>query len=171
MGKKIRVDNKYDFVVTAVMQDIPKYTDFDFEFLLPWSYMHTINQEDSSWGNNSTHNFVLLRPNTSVAAINKKIENIIPKHGESSWTTKSFLYPVSRLHLYSNFENGVETGGKIETVKVFIIIAAFILLIACINFMNMSTARSEKRAKEVGIRKVVGAEKDHLSGSLSVKVC
>jgi len=164
MGKKIRIDNKHDFIVTAVMKDLPRYTDFDFEFLLPWSYMHTVDQDDSSWGNNSTHNFVLLRPNASIASVNKKIEDIIIKHGEHGWTTKSFLYPVSRLHLHSNFVNGVETGGKIETVKVFIIIAAFILLIACINFMNMSTARSEKRAKEVGIRKVVGAERKSLVG-------
>ena len=79
-------------------------------------------------------------------------------------TTKSFLYPVSKLRLYSSFENGKPSGGKIETVKVFALIAAFILLIACINFMNMSTARSEKRAKEVGIRKVVGAQKKSLIG-------
>jgi putative ABC transport system permease protein len=162
MGKTVRLDNKYNFVVSAVMKDLPNNTQFDFEFLLPWSYMSTIHQDDSSWGSNSTKNYVLLKPNTSLASVNSKIENIIIKHGQSDWTTKSFLYPVSRLHLYGNFVNGVEDGGKIQTVKVFIIIAAFILLIACINFMNMSTARSEKRAKEVGIRKVVGAQKKSL---------
>ena len=162
MGKTVRLDNKYNFVVSAVMKDLPNNTQFDFEFLLPWSYMSTIHQDDSSWANNSTHNYVLLKPNASLASVNKKIENIIIKHGQSDWTTKSFLYPVSRLHLYGNFVNGVEDGGKIQTVKVFIIIAIFILLIACINFMNMSTARSEKRAKEVGIRKVVGAQKKSL---------
>ena len=164
LGKTIRLDNKYDFNVSAVMKDLPNNTEFDFEYLLPWSFMHVRNEDDSSWGNNSTHNFVLLKPNASIASVNSKIQNVIIKHGEKGWTTKSFLYPVCRLRLFSNFENGVEAGGKIETVKVFILIASFILLIACINFMNMSTARSEKRAKEVGIRKVVGARKGSLIG-------
>ncbi|HXB44163.1 MAG TPA: ABC transporter permease [Puia sp.] len=164
MGKTIRLDNKYDFNVSAVMKDLPNNTAFDFEYLLPWSFMHIRNEDDSSWGNNSTHNFILLKPNVSIASVNAKIQNVIINHGEKGWTTKSFLYPVSRLRLFSNFENGVEKGGKIETVKVFTLIAVFILLIACINFMNMSTARSEKRAKEVGIRKVVGARKESLIG-------
>src|ERR1035438_10467211 len=164
LGKTIRLDNKYDFNVSAVMKDLPNNTEFDFEYLLPWSFMHVRNEDDSSWGSNSTHNFVLLKPNASIASVNSKIQNIIIKHTGQGTTTKSFLYPVSKLRLYSNFENGVEAGGKIETVKVFILIASFILLIACINFMNMSTARSEKRAKEVGIRKVVGARKGSLIG-------
>ncbi|MGH2564386.1 MAG: ABC transporter permease, partial [Ginsengibacter sp.] len=162
MGKTLKIDNKYNYTVTGVMKDLPNNTQFDFEYLVPWHFMSITNQDDSSWGNNSTRNFVLLKPNTNITAFNKKIENVIKKHGESDWTTQEFLYPVSQLHLHSNFENGVATGGKIETVKVFILIAVFILLIACINFMNMSTARSEKRAKEVGIRKVVGAQKGSL---------
>ena len=162
MGKTIKLDNKYNFTVSGVMKNLPNNTQFDFEYLLPWSFMRTTNQDDSSWGSNSTHNYVLLKPNARLTSVNAKIENIIIKHGERDWTTKSFLYPVSKLRLYSSFENGKPSGGKIETVKVFALIAAFILLIACINFMNMSTARSEKRAKEVGIRKVVGAQKGSL---------
>ena len=164
MNKIVRLDNKYNFTVTGVMKDLPNNTQFDFEFLLPWSYMSTIHQDDSSWDDNSTHNYVLLKPSASIASLNSKIKNIYIKNAGPGTTTQSFLYPVSRLHLHSNFENGIPTGGKIETVKVFILIAAFILLIACINFMNMSTARSEKRAKEVGIRKVVGAGKKSLIG-------
>ncbi len=118
-----------------------------------------------AWDNNSTHNYVLLKPNASIASLNSKIKNIIYKTCRSRNEQRNdFLYPVSKLHLHSNFENGIAIGGKIETVKVFILIAVFILLIACINFMNMSTARSEKRAKEVGIRKVVGAGKKSLIG-------
>ncbi len=162
IGKIIRLDNKYNFTVSAVMKDLPNNTQFDFEYLLPWSYMHALNQDDSSWDNNSTHNFVLLKPNTSIAAVNAKIKNIIIKHTSPNTTTQSFLYPLSKLRLYGNFIDGKPSGGKIETVKVFILIAIFILLIACINFMNMSTARSEKRAKEVGIRKVAGALKQSL---------
>jgi putative ABC transport system permease protein len=159
MGKTVRLDNKHDFAVSGVMKDLPTNTDFHFEFLLPWSYMRTINQEDSSWDYNSTHNFILLKPNASITSVNSKIENVVIKHGQGELTTKVFLYPVSRLHLYANFVNGKEAGGKIEMVKVFTLIAVFISLIACINFMNMSTARSERRAKEVGIRKVAGALK------------
>ncbi len=159
IGKTIRLDNKTDFKVSAVMQNLPNNTQFDFEFLLPWSYMSATGQDDSSWARNSTHNFILLRPRTDLAAFNAKIKYIFNKYGEKEWTTQSFIYPLSKLHLYSNFVNGVPSGGKIEMVKVFTLIALLILLIACINFMNMSTARSERRAKEVGIRKVSGAMK------------
>ena len=103
-----------------------------------------------------------LKPHTDLASVNLKIENIISQHGQKDGSTKIFLYPVSRLHLYSNFVNGKPVGGEIELVKIFSLIAGFILLIACINFMNMSTARSERRAKEVGIRKVAGAMKNSL---------
>ncbi len=164
LGKTIRLDNKYDFTVSGVIKDLPNNTQFNFNYILPWSFMKVRNEDDSDWGRNSTHNFILLKPNASLASINAKIKNIYSEHGDKNWTTKSFLYPVSKLRLYSNFENGIPVGGKIGTVKVFILIAIFILLIACINFMNMSTARSEKRAKEVGIRKVVGALRNALVG-------
>lgn len=164
MGKSIKIDQKYNFKVTAVMKDLPANTQFDFEYLLPWSHMKTTGQDDSCWGCGSTRNYVLLKPNTNITAVNAKIKDIIVRHTDPNATTKAFLYPVSRLRLYSNFENGVSTGGKIRTVRVFSLIAVFILLIACINFMNMSTARSEKRAKEVGIRKVAGAKKISLIG-------
>ena len=163
MGKTVNLDNKYNFTVSGVMKNLPNNTQFDFEYLLPWSYLRNTHEDDSSWDSNSTHNYLLLKPHTDVAALNAKIENIIIKHvGAGETTSQPFLYPVSKLHLYSSFKNGVPSGGKIETVKVFVLIAAFILLIACINFMNMSTARSEKRAKEVGIRKVAGALKTSL---------
>ncbi len=162
MGKIIRLDNKYDFRVSAIMEDLPNNTGFDFQYLLPWSYMHTIQQDDSVWDKNSTHNYVLLKPHTDLKSFNAKIQHIVKKYGNPEWTTEMFLYPVSRLHLYSNFVNGIPTGGKIEMVRVFILIAGLILLIACINFINMSTARSERRAKEVGIRKVSGAMKNSL---------
>jgi putative ABC transport system permease protein len=159
IGQTVRIDNKYDFTVSAVMKDLPNNTQFDFDYLLPWSFMRTRKEDDSSWENNSVRNYALLKPNTNITAVNQKIADIYIRHLGRGTTTKSFLYPVSRLRLYSSFENGKPAGGKIATVRVFVLIAAFILLIACINFMNMSTARSEKRAKEVGIRKVVGAQK------------
>jgi ABC-type antimicrobial peptide transport system permease subunit len=102
----------------------------------------------------------LLKPNASVASVNAKLKTFKPKYDKDDPKWEMFIYPLSRWRLYSSFTNGVEDGGGlIEYVRMFSIIAAFILLIACINFMNLSTARSEKRAKEVGIRKVVGARK------------
>jgi putative ABC transport system permease protein len=157
MGKTVLLDMKHNFTVSGLIPDLPNNSQFDFEYLLPWSYMKTIGQDDSSWNNNSTHNFILLKPNTNIATVNKHIRKFVANHQFQGSTNEIFLYPVGRLHLYGNFVNGIESGGRIEMVKVFLIIATFILLIACINFMNMSTARSEKRAKEVGIRKVAGA--------------
>lgn len=162
MGKTVLLDDKNNFTVSAVMKDLPNNTQFSFEYLLPWSYMKMVNSDDSSWTNNSSTNYVMLKPNADVKALNEKIKNLIISHAEPGWTTQPFLYPVSKLRLYSNFENGVPVGGKIQSVRVFAIIAVLILLIACINFMNMSTARSEKRAKEVGIRKTAGAQKQSL---------
>jgi putative ABC transport system permease protein len=165
MGKIIKLDNKDNFTVTGVLKDIPNDTRFDFEYLLPWSYLRQNGGDDANWGNNSTRTYVLLKPNTSVASVNLKLKTFKPKYDPSEPKWEMFLYPISHWRLYSNFDNGKENGkGRITFVKLFGIIAAFILLIACINFMNLSTARSEKRAKEVGIRKVVGAQKSSLIG-------
>jgi hypothetical protein len=107
----------------------------------------------------------LLKPNASLASVNVKLKTFKPKYDKDDPKWEMFIYPLSRWRLYSSFTNGVEDGGGlIQYVRLFGIIAAFILLIACINFMNLSTARSEKRAKEVGIRKVVGAQKGWLIG-------
>ena len=164
MGKVVRIDSSDNFTVTGVMKDLPNNTAFDFEYLLPWSYMKKLDQDDSNWGNNSIRTFILLKPGTTQAAFDAKIRDVTINHtkdGEKS-TTKVFTQLFSDSWLYSRSENGKYVGGRIEQVKLFAIIAGFILLIACINFMNLSTARSEKRAKEVGIRKVVGAQKSSL---------
>jgi len=164
-GKIIRIDSSDNFTVTGVMQNLPNNTSFNFEYLLPWSYMTKIGWADSSWGNNSIQSYVLLKPGVSQEAFNTKIKNVTIDHtkgtGDSS-TTQVFTYPLKNQWLYSKSENGKYVGGRIETVKLFGVIATFILLIACINFMNLSTARSEKRAKEVGIRKTIGAQKRSL---------
>ena len=162
MGKIVRVDNRDNFTVTGVMKNLPDNTRFQFEFLLSWAYQKVIDNDNEYWGNNSLATYVLLKPNTSLASIEPKIKSLRKKYDKDDPNIETFLYPVSRSHLYGNFENGKEAGGRIEVVRLFGVIAAFILLIACINFMNLSTARSEKRAKEVGIRKVVGAQKHSL---------
>ncbi len=158
IGKIIRLDNKINFTVTGLLKDLPNNTRFDFEYLLPWSYQRERGEDDVNWGNNSTRTYVLLKPHASLATINLKLKTYKPRYDPSEPKWEMFLYPLNRWRLFSNFENGAENGGgRITYVKLFGVIAAFILLIACINFMNLSTARSEKRAKEVGIRKVVGA--------------
>lgn len=163
VGKMVKIENKDNFTVTGVLKDLPKNTQFKFEYLLPWAYLRESGGDNSDWDNNSTSTYVLVKPNASITSANAKIRKIktrYHKNEDPNW--EMFLYPMSRWHLYSNFTNGLEDGGRITFVKLFAIIAAFILLIACINFMNLSTALSEKRAKEVGIRKVVGAQKGSL---------
>jgi putative ABC transport system permease protein len=163
MGKVIKIDNKDNFTVTAIVKDLPNNTRFKFEYLLPWAYLRSQGNDDQYWGNNSTRTYVLLKPNASFASANEKIRKLKVRYDKTEdpkW--EMFLYPMSKWRLYSRFKDGFEDGGRIEFVRMFAIIAVFILLIACINFMNLSTARSEKRAREVGIRKVVGAQKGAL---------
>ncbi len=164
MGKLVQIDNKESFRVTGLAKDPPGNTRFQFEYLLPWAYLNKIGGDDINWGNNSTRTYVMLKPNASLAAVQQKMKTLKGKYDKEETKWQMFLYPMSRWRLYSDFKGAVEDGGRIEFVKLSAIIAAFILLIACINFMNLNTARSEKRAKEVGIRKVVGARKGGLVG-------
>jgi len=161
MNKIIRIDQD-NFTVTGILKDLPPNSTFDFEYLLPWEYYKKTNQDDQFWGNNAVSNYVLLKPGTTEAAVDNKIKNITIRHSSGAEQQEVFLHPMSKWRLYSNFENGKITGGRITVVRLFSVIAAFILLIACINFMNLSTARSERRAKEVGIRKVAGARRGAL---------
>jgi ABC-type antimicrobial peptide transport system permease subunit len=165
MGKLIRIDSADHFTVTGVLKDLPNNTQFNLEYLLPWSYMKRLGWDDDYWGNNSIETFITLKPGVTETAFDERVKNITIDHSKAGGdpaTTHVFVHPAAKWHLYSNFEEGQIAGGRIETVRLFAIIAGFILLIACINFMNLSTARSEKRAKEVGIRKVVGAPKAKL---------
>ena len=161
IGKIIKID-KTNLTVAGILKDLPNNTRFTFEFIMPWAYMTKLGWDDTYWGNNSVNTFVQLKPNTTAALVDTKIKNITKIHSNGEEQQEVFLHPITKWHLYSNFENGKVVGGRIAIVVTFSIIALFILLIACINFMNLSTARSEKRAKEVGIRKVVGAGKKSL---------
>jgi putative ABC transport system permease protein len=162
IGKIVRVDNSDNFKITGLLKNLPNNTEFDFEFLNSSAFMDSKKYMDSDWTDVSIRTFVLLKPNTRLADVNSKIKNIVVKYSGGRSKDESFLYPVKQLRLYSKFVDGKPSGGQIETVRLFTLIALFILLIACINFMNLSTARSEKRAKEVGIRKVAGALKKSL---------
>ena len=161
MGKTVRIDSTDIFKVTGVLKDLPNNTELDFEYLLPWRYMTKVGWQEGLWSYTNTVTYVLLKPGASEKVFDAKVKDIVKTHvakGEGSGR-EVFTQPLSREHLYSKSENGQLVAGRIQIVNLFTIIAVFILLIACINFMNLTTARSEKRAKEVGIRKVVGARK------------
>lgn len=161
-GKTVKIDSVDYFTVTGIMKDLPNNTRFSFGYLIPWKYWEKTNGgEDKNWGNNSVQTYITLKPGVTEAFFNSRVKDITRSHSDIK-DIDVFVHPASKWRLYSKFEEGKQVGGKIETVKLFSIIAGFILLIACINFMNLSTARSEKRAKEVGIRKVVGAGKSSL---------
>jgi ABC-type antimicrobial peptide transport system permease subunit len=159
MGKMLLVDNQNSMTVTGVMKDLPGNTLFQFEALVPMSFLRVVGRYQENWRYNSLMTLVELHPNARLDLINESIRGITRAHTNDESQPEVFLYPLGKQHLYSRFVNGVPAGGMIDTLVVFGIIAGLILLIACINFMNLSTARSEKRAKEVGVRKVMGGKR------------
>lgn len=158
LDKTISMGEGELFTVTAIIQDLPEYTDFDFTFLIPL----TSSAENEGWRNMSYITYISLKEHSNLEAFNKKIKPIVQQNQPILKWTSVFLYPISKTHLYSRFENGISVGGQIEQVRLVAGIGLLILLIACINFINLSTARSQKRAKEVGVRKVIGAGKGNL---------
>ena len=157
MGKIITTPTGNNFTVTGVLKDLPVNTQFTFEYLLPWARLHG----DGAWNNENLVTYIELAPGANVDALNKEIADIGRRNagrehpGVAAQTT--FLYPFTKVYLEGRFVNGKPAGGNIDNLRMLGGLAAIILLIACINFMNLSTARSEKRGKEVGIRKVIGA--------------
>lgn len=164
LNKLLRIDNEQTYTVTGVLKNLPDNTQFDFEYLVSIYALPSLAFEKQLWHSNSYNTYVQLAPHTDINILEAKIRNIIIRHDPTQSTTEIFLHPLSKWHLYSSFENGKIVGGEIETVHLFFIIASLILLIACINFMNLSTAQSEKRSKEVGVRKVIGASRFTLIG-------
>ena len=168
MDKTIRIDNQHDVKVTGVMKDVPKNSSLQFSYLLPFSYSEQtqdwMKNARTTYYNNSFQMFVQLRDGTDYAKLAPKIRDIVYKGGPKMRPAKPvvLLHPLKYWHLYSDFKNGKEVGGFIDYVRMFSIIGALVLLIACINFMNLSTARSEKRAREVGVRKAIGSQRKDL---------
>ncbi|MGE4015514.1 MAG: FtsX-like permease family protein [Cyclobacteriaceae bacterium] len=165
LGESVHVKfegNDLDFKVTGIIKDLPGNSSFNFDYLISWELFKAFGEEDTYWGNNSVETFVKLRSGTSLELFNRKIGDIEIRHSNGEHTNEIFLYPVVREHLYSEFTNGIPDGGRIEIVSLVIVVAVFILIISCINFVNLSTARSDHRTKEVGIRKTIGAGKANL---------
>jgi ABC-type antimicrobial peptide transport system permease subunit len=168
MGKMVLVEKRLDFMVKAIIKDLPENTDFEFKFFLPFKKLEAMGWADPFWGNNSYRTFAMLQKDTNLDSFNQKFSGFTAKHMEDT-SISDFLFPMSSLHLYSKFENGKSVGGKIELIRLFGIVSIIVLLIACVNFINLSTAQSENRAKEVGIRKVTGAGRGMLISQFLVE--
>jgi putative ABC transport system permease protein len=169
VGKVIKMNAKgaYSvdglYTVTGVFKDLPANCYYKFQWLSPYTTWENANDWLKPWNNNLTETIVELSPTANPASINKKLTNYLSTKSDGN-TNQCFLFSMNDWHLRSNFVNGVQDGGSIKYVKLFSTIAFIILLIACINFMNLATARSEQRAKEVGVLKVMGAGKKGLIG-------
>ncbi|GAB2586739.1 ABC transporter permease [Spirosoma areae] len=162
ISKIIRIDTKTDVKVTGVFADLPFNSGlYDVKFYLPWSaYLADqkwVNESQQQWSNHSFQCFAQIADKASMASVSGRIRDVEKKHTSAQENPEYFLHPMSNWHLYSEFKEGKNVGGRIQFVWLFGIIGVFVLLLACINFMNLSTARSEKRAKEVGVRKAVGS--------------
>lgn len=165
MDKSILFENYKDLKVTAVFEDLNANVSDKFEYVFSWDLHIERNEWLKNWGNSGPTTYIKLREHANAEALKAKLQHFIKNyHGEYSdpYRLELSLQPFSEKYLYSNFKEGKVAGGRIEYVRLFSAVAVFILLIACINFMNLSTARSLKRAKEVGVRKVNGALKTSL---------
>jgi putative ABC transport system permease protein len=170
INKMVKLENTDILKVEAVIEDVPKNSSIQFDYLMPWSLF--IKQrpwaKEINWGNNMCLTVVQLQSNIFFDQANNQIRDIYKHHIEDA-NNQALLHPLSKWHLYDNFENGKSVGGKIDQLRIFLILAFCILLIACVNFMNLSTAKSEKRAKEVGVRKAIGSSRGALIGQFMLE--
>jgi len=154
--------------VTAVVRDLPRNSSFHFDYLLPFSDFAQdpgIKQALTNWNDAYFQLYMSLRPGTDAARAEAKARQLVRQYAPQSYTTfhrEAMFFPLKDWHLYTDFKNGLPQGGLIDYVRMFSIVGILVLLIACINFMNLSTARSERRAREVGVRKVMGSLRGQL---------
>jgi putative ABC transport system permease protein len=160
MNKTIRIDNQHDIKVTGVMKDVPVNSTLQFSYLLPYSFIEETNpgakKERTNWQGYSNPEYVELQPGANAEAFESKIKDIVGKH-QQTYKIEVALQPAKNWRLLTEFKNGKATDGFIAYVRMFGIIGMLVLVIACINFVNLSTARAEKRAREVGVRKSIGS--------------
>jgi predicted permease len=161
IGKPIDFQHDTTFFVSGVFEKTPSHSTQQFDFVLSFDYYFSVQSWVKTWGNTGPHNFVLLKTGTDIRAFNKKIAGVIAANYDD--TTRSlFAAKFSDNYLLNSFDHGSQVGSKIIYVRLFSLVAIFILVIACINFMNLSTAKASRRMKEVGIKKVVGANRKQL---------
>ncbi|TFF39676.1 ABC transporter permease [Mucilaginibacter psychrotolerans] len=158
MNKIVKRNNQLPLTVTGVIEDVASNATFQFEFVMPWAMFEDANPwaKNSGWGSNYARTVVQLKSPEGLTHANSIMKGMVGRHNDGNKNVL-FLYPFAKLHLYSKFEDGKNVGGMISQIHLFVTLAICILLIACVNFMNLSTARSEERAKEVGIRKAIGS--------------
>ncbi|WP_413667775.1 ABC transporter permease [Mucilaginibacter sp. Mucisp86] len=168
INKVVRYDNSQNLKVTGIIKDIPKNATLQFSFLTPFSFKEAtegwMKGARTMWTNNSFNMYLELQPGVTMEQIAPKIKNVVYDHSEQMRPGKPevIIHPLKKWHLYNDFKNGKAVGGFIDYVRMFSVIGILVLLIACINFMNLSTARSEKRAREVGVRKAIGSQRSDL---------
>jgi putative ABC transport system permease protein len=162
LGKVFRVAEKYDFKVTAVFEDVPRNSTMRFDFIIDFDRYFKEREWMKNWGNSSNQTFVKLNEGASAEEVNKKMADVITKNCKECAGIQPILHRYTDIRLHSNYKNGKVDGGRIQYIKGFMFTAIIILLIACINFMNLATARAAMRGREVGVRKVIGAQRKNL---------
>ena len=170
INKTVKLENEDVLKVEAVIEDVPENNSIRFECLMPWTLFEKRQEwvRGINWGNNMCLTLVQLKGNEFFREANASMKGIY-KRNQKGNTAVALLHPLEKWHLYDEFENGKSVGGKIGQLKIFLLLAFCILLIACVNYMNLSTARSERRAKEVGIRKAIGSSRKALVGQFFIE--
>lgn len=161
VGKSVTVDDGLQFMVRGVFANVPSNSTLQFDFVLPLGLFIKDNPWTQNWQSGGTQTMVSLKSGASLENANAKIGQLIRKNCKDC-STSAFLFPYTQQRLHSEFENGKPSGGRIEQVKLFSIIAFIVLLMACINFMNLATAQSATRSREIGVRKIIGARQSGL---------
>ena len=162
LGEVFKINNN-DFAVTGVFRDFPENSHMKFDYILPFELFVKFGWDSlKRWDRNGYYTYAQLRKDAEAETVNSKIKDVINRYVEGSGRTEIYLQPLSSIHLHSKFTADIGGHGDIQYIYIFSAVAAFVLIIACINFMNLSTARSTRRSKEVGIRKVVGAARTQL---------
>ena len=157
LGQSITMENRMQFNVTGVLKDIPRNSSFRYDAFIPYSFLQSIGAVGTSWGNNSIYTFVQIEKGSDIEDVNTKLTDVVKEYLPET-TVKYLLFPLLDIHLHAQF-GFEETNGPMVAIYIFSLIAFFVILIACINFINLSTAKASGRAKEIGIRKVAGADR------------
>jgi putative ABC transport system permease protein len=158
LNRSVRFEDQVDLKVSGVIKDLPANTTYNFQILTPWKLFENLNEwpKAPAWGNHNYYTLVRLKTNSDVSLLNEKLKGLVQRNLKLA-KEDIFLYPLNNLHLHGTFVNGQPSGGRIQQIHLFIGLSIGILLIACVNFINLSTANAQRRAKEIGVKKTIGA--------------